>query len=108
VVRVPLVLRLPHASRAPPAGSRIALVGRLGPAPARAVAGLAIGDDSEQPPELTESMRRSGLSHLTAVSGRNDPKGRLGTGFGSSLPLRGTNDAGGAGVDVVGWQAKVV
>jgi competence protein ComEC len=35
------------------------------------VAGLAIGDDSRQSPELAEAMRVSGLSHLTAVSGGN-------------------------------------
>lgn len=35
------------------------------------VAGLAIGDESDSPPELTEAMLRSGLSHLTAVSGGN-------------------------------------
>ena len=118
-VRVPLVLRLPEASRAPPAGSRIGVRGRLGPAPGRSgaaatltsepamswvlleapglqdriaqamraglraslwhtasepgalVAGLAIGDESGQPPDLTAAMRDSGLSHLTAVSGGN-------------------------------------
>jgi competence protein ComEC len=35
------------------------------------VAGLAVGDDSTQPPALTEAMRASGLAHLTAVSGGN-------------------------------------
>lgn len=35
------------------------------------VAGLAIGDESGQPPSLTEAMQRSGLAHLTAVSGSN-------------------------------------
>ena len=39
--------------------------------PASLVAGLSVGDDSRQPPELTESMRASGLTHLTAVSGGN-------------------------------------
>ena len=33
--------------------------------------GLVIGDDLEQPPEMIERFRRSGLSHLTAVSGQN-------------------------------------
>jgi competence protein ComEC len=33
------------------------------------VAGLAVGDDSAQPPALAVAMRDSGLSHLTAVSG---------------------------------------
>ncbi len=35
------------------------------------VAGLAIGDESLQPPGLGDAMRDSGLSHLTAVSGGN-------------------------------------
>lgn len=35
------------------------------------VAGLAVGDETGQPPELAEQMRISGLSHLTAVSGGN-------------------------------------
>jgi competence protein ComEC len=35
------------------------------------VAGLAVGDESEQPAALGEAMRASGLSHLTAVSGGN-------------------------------------
>jgi competence protein ComEC len=33
--------------------------------------GLIIGDDSDQPEEMTARFRRSGLSHLTAVSGQN-------------------------------------
>ncbi|MGB1724439.1 MAG: ComEC/Rec2 family competence protein, partial [Ilumatobacteraceae bacterium] len=33
--------------------------------------GLVIGDDLDQPPEMIERFRRSGLSHLTAVSGQN-------------------------------------
>lgn len=35
------------------------------------VAGLAIGDESSQPDGLAEAMQRSGLAHLTAVSGSN-------------------------------------
>ncbi len=35
------------------------------------VAGLTIGDQSQQSPELGQAMRTSGLSHLTAVSGGN-------------------------------------
>jgi competence protein ComEC len=35
------------------------------------VAGLAIGDESGQSPKLSDAMLRSGLSHLTAVSGGN-------------------------------------
>ncbi len=33
--------------------------------------GLIIGDDREQPQDMVERFRRSGLSHLTAVSGQN-------------------------------------
>jgi competence protein ComEC len=33
--------------------------------------GLAVGDTEEMDPSLTESFRRSGLSHLVAVSGSN-------------------------------------
>lgn len=43
-------------------------------APPRAAAlveGLAVGDETAQPPELEEQMRVAGLSHLTAVSGGN-------------------------------------
>lgn len=33
--------------------------------------GLVIGDDRDQPRDMVERFRRSGLSHLTAVSGQN-------------------------------------
>jgi competence protein ComEC len=33
--------------------------------------GLVIGDDRDQPPEMLDRFRASGLSHLTAVSGQN-------------------------------------
>lgn len=33
--------------------------------------GLVIGDDRTQPPEMLARFRRTGLSHLTAVSGQN-------------------------------------
>jgi competence protein ComEC len=33
--------------------------------------GLVIGDDRDQPPEMIERFRASGLSHLMAVSGQN-------------------------------------
>ena len=33
--------------------------------------GLVVGDDRDQPPEMIDRFRRSGLSHLTAVSGQN-------------------------------------
>lgn len=42
------------------------------PADARGLLpGLVIGDTSRTPPELTEAMRATGLTHLTAVSGSN-------------------------------------
>ncbi|MDP4013669.1 MAG: ComEC/Rec2 family competence protein [Candidatus Nanopelagicales bacterium] len=40
-------------------------------APASLVAGLALGDESQQSPDFGDAMRDSGLSHLTAVSGGN-------------------------------------
>lgn len=43
----------------------------LGPDSASLITGLAVGDVSQQPPELEESMRNAGLAHLTAVSGGN-------------------------------------
>lgn len=52
------------------AGLQRALQGRPTDA-ASLVAGLAIGQQSDQPAALTEAMRTSGLSHLTAVSGGN-------------------------------------
>ena len=33
--------------------------------------GLVVGDDRDQPPEMIDRFRSSGLSHLTAVSGQN-------------------------------------
>ena len=33
--------------------------------------GLVVGDDRDQPPEMIQRFRASGLSHLTAVSGQN-------------------------------------
>ena len=33
--------------------------------------GLVLGDDADQPPEMIDRFRASGLSHLTAVSGQN-------------------------------------
>lgn len=35
------------------------------------VPGLVIGDTTQTPPDLTEAMRTTGLTHLTAVSGSN-------------------------------------
>lgn len=48
-----------------------ASIDSLAPQTGALVAGLAIGDDSGAPPELTDAMLNSGLSHLTAVSGGN-------------------------------------
>ena len=42
------------------------------PAPERGLfRGLVIGDDRDQPADMVERFRASGLSHLTAVSGQN-------------------------------------
>ena len=41
------------------------------PADAALARGLVIGDDRDEPPAMIERFRRSGLSHLTAVSGEN-------------------------------------
>ena len=62
-----MVDRVAHAMRT---GLRQSLAGAP-PAGGALVAGLAVGDDSWQPPELAVAMRDSGLSHLTAVSGVN-------------------------------------
>ena len=35
------------------------------------LAGVVLGDDREQPPEVTDDFRAAGLSHLLAVSGQN-------------------------------------
>ncbi|MBU6244767.1 MAG: DNA internalization-related competence protein ComEC/Rec2 [Actinomycetales bacterium] len=43
----------------------------IDPDAAALIAGLAVGDESLQTPELATAMRDSGLSHLTAVSGGN-------------------------------------
>lgn len=43
----------------------------LPPEQAALVRGLVIGDDRDQPPEMIERFRASGLAHLTAVSGQN-------------------------------------
>lgn len=59
--------RAAHAMRV---GLRAALDG-TDPDAGALVAGLAVGDESTQPAGLAEAMRRSGLAHLTAVSGGN-------------------------------------
>ncbi len=41
------------------------------PADAALARGLIIGDDRHEPPAMIDRFRRSGLSHLTAVSGQN-------------------------------------
>ena len=51
-------------------GLRTSLAG-VGPDAAALVAGLSVGDESLQSASLDDSMRASGLSHLTAVSGGN-------------------------------------
>lgn len=43
----------------------------LGPRRGSLFTGLVVGDDSAQSPEMIERFRRSGLAHLTAVSGQN-------------------------------------
>lgn len=43
----------------------------LAPSTGSLIEGLAIGDETGSPPELSEAMLGSGLSHLTAVSGGN-------------------------------------
>jgi competence protein ComEC len=43
----------------------------MAPADAALFTGLVIGDDTRQPAWMVEQFRRSGLSHLTAVSGQN-------------------------------------
>lgn len=45
--------------------------GVLPPARAALARGLIIGDDRDQPQDMVERFRASGLSHLTAVSGQN-------------------------------------
>jgi len=61
---------LGSAASAVRAALRVSLAGA--PAPAAAlVEGLAVGDETAQPPELADDMRIAGLSHLTAVSGGN-------------------------------------
>jgi competence protein ComEC len=50
---------------------RAAAEATMAPDQAALFAGLVIGDDARQPAELTDRFRRSGLSHLTAVSGQN-------------------------------------
>jgi len=52
------------------AGLRRALIDRPTDS-AALVAGLAIGDQTMQSPELANAMRTAGLAHLTAVSGGN-------------------------------------
>lgn len=43
----------------------------LEPAQRSLLAGLVLGDDRAQPPELTADFRAAGLTHLLAVSGQN-------------------------------------
>jgi len=50
---------------------RLAAESTMAPAEAALFTGLVIGDDAREPPWLVQAFRRSGLSHLTAVSGQN-------------------------------------
>ena len=50
---------------------RSAAEGAMPPAEAALFTGLVLGDDAREPPALVAEFRRSGLSHLTAVSGQN-------------------------------------
>ena len=55
-------------------GLRAGLRAAVADAPADArglLPGLVLGDTSATPPDLTEAMRSTGMSHLTAVSGSN-------------------------------------
>ena len=45
--------------------------GALDNADAALFRGLVLGDDADQPPDMIDRFRASGLSHLTAVSGQN-------------------------------------
>lgn len=80
VVAVFTPFESPIVERAPPRLLRIADVTRerlrsaMGPLPADArglIPGLVIGDTSLTPPDLTEAMLDTGMSHLSAVSGSN-------------------------------------
>ncbi len=80
VVAVFTPFESPIVERAPPRVLRIADVTRerlrsaMGPLPADArglIPGLVIGDTSLTPPDLTEAMLDTGMSHLSAVSGSN-------------------------------------
>ena len=61
---------VPASAHAMRVGLRLALAD-ADPDAGALVAGLAVGDESGEPPELRDAMRASGLSHLTAVSGGN-------------------------------------
>ncbi len=43
----------------------------LSPRQASLLAGVTLGDDRAQPPDLTDAFRAAGLTHLLAVSGQN-------------------------------------
>ncbi|WP_131104015.1 ComEC/Rec2 family competence protein [Ornithinimicrobium sufpigmenti] len=64
------------------------------------VPGLVIGDTSLTPPDLTEAMRLTGMTHLSAVSGSNVGSA-YGSGHGERRPTRP------AGADQVGRQSRV-
>lgn len=50
---------------------RTAALDAMPPDQAALFTGLVVGDDTQQPDEMVEQFRTSGLSHLTAVSGQN-------------------------------------
>ena len=70
----PEVLAPPGAVAAAAERLRAGLRAAVDDAPADArglLPGLVIGDTSRTPPDLTEAMRATGMTHLTAVSGSN-------------------------------------
>ncbi|MFL6175981.1 MAG: ComEC/Rec2 family competence protein [Ornithinibacter sp.] len=70
----PVVLAPPGAIASAAERLRAGLRGAVDHAPADArglLPGLVIGDTSRTPPDLTEAMRATGMTHLTAVSGSN-------------------------------------
>ena len=72
VLGSPREVAAPRGLLAPAASAREGLVGLTADMPAQArglVPGIGIGDTSAMTPELTEAMRVTGLTHMTAVSG---------------------------------------
>ncbi len=70
----PVVLAAPGAIATAAERLRTGLRASVDHAPADArglLPGLVIGDTSRTPPDLTDAMRATGMTHLTAVSGSN-------------------------------------